>query len=208
MLFRSSAIASAQTITAFTNADPGVATCTGHGYDDGDYVLLEVEGMSEVNGRVFRIVNKATDTFQIEDFDGNGIDTTDFGTFVSGTVKEITFGTSVGTVQNLSASGGDANFVDKTTIHDSIQKQIPGPASAISYTLDNIWDVSDTALNAMKTASELKAQRAFKFTFSDGQIMVFNGYVTATLVPGGSAQDLVTTSATVSMDGLPSYLGS
>lgn len=203
-----SVLASAVTITALTNADPGVATAASHGYSDTNYVLIECEGMTELNGRVFRIVNSDTNTFQLEDYDGNGIDTTDFGTFTSGTAKLITFGTSIGTVQNLTASGGEPNFVDKTTIHDTIQKQIPGLSSAISYALENIWDVSDAALNAMKAAYDVNAQRAFKFTFSDGQIMVFNGYVTATLIPTGGAQELVVTPVTITMDGSPSYLGS
>jgi len=81
-------------------------------------------------------------------------------------------------------------------------------ASPISYSFENIWDVSDAGLVALKSASDTKAQRAFKFTFADGQIMVFNGYVGATLLPGGNAQDLVTTSVVITMFGAPTYYSS
>jgi hypothetical protein len=61
----------------------------------------------------------------------------------------------------------------------------------------------------MKNASDAQSKRAFKFTFgTGGQIMVFAGYVGATLLPAGNAQDKVTTSTTITMQGSPSYYAS
>lgn len=194
-----SALATAVTITALTNASPGVATAA-NTFVNGDYVLLTVQGMTQVNGRVFRVSAAAAGAFTLE-----GENTTSYGVFTSGSAQKITFGTTLGTVKGLSSSGGDFNFIDTTTIHDNIATQIPGLASAISYQFENIWDVADAGLIAMKSASDLKAQRAFRFTFSDGGKMVFNGYVGATLVPGGNAQDLVTTSSTLTLYGTPTY---
>lgn len=198
-----SALASATTITGLTNASPGVVTTTSHGYTSGDYLVLNVEGMSEVDARVFRVDNESVNDYELE-----GEDTTNYGTFSSGTAQEITFGINIATATGLTASGGDPNFIDVTTIHDNIAKQIPGLSSPISYSFDNIWDVSDAGLVAMKTASETSAQRAFRFTFSTGQIMVFNGYVTATLIPTGTAQNLVTTPTTITLFGTPTYYAS
>lgn len=195
-----SALGTAKTISAITKADPGVASSTSHGVADGSYVVLDVVGMSQVDGRVFRTDNALTDSFELE-----GEDTTNYDTFTSGTAQVITYGTTFTTVVNLNASGGDPNFVDVTTIHDNVAKQIPGIASAISYSLENIWDVSDAALLAMKVASDTNTQRAFKFTFSNGQIMVFNGYISAPLLPTGAAQGLVNTPATITMFGTPTY---
>lgn len=198
-----SAIGAALTVTGITNANPAVVTSTAHGLANGDYVLMTVNGMTEVDGRLLRIANIAVDTFELE-----GIDSTDFDTFTSGTAKEVTLGTSIGTFRDLSSSGGDVSFIDVTTIHDSIAKEIPGLASAISYTSNSIWDVSDTGLNALKLASDTQAQRGFTFTFATGQIMSFNGYVSANLLPTGSAQDLVTTPVTVNAYGTPAYYAS
>jgi hypothetical protein len=36
--------------------------------------------------------------------------------------------------------------------------------------------------------------------------MLFNGYVGATLLPGGSSQDLITTNTVLSLAGAPTYL--
>ena len=100
-------------------------------------------------------------------------------------------------------------MIDITTIHDNSKKEMPGLASASTYSFDNIWDVSDAGLIAMKYASDAQAKRAFKFTFgTGGQIMVFAGYVGATLLPAGSAQDKVTTGTTITMQGSPSYYAS
>jgi hypothetical protein len=199
-----SAIAATKSISAITKASPAVVSCTGNGYSNGDYVLLTVQGMRQVDSRVFRVSGAATDSFSLE-----GEDSTLFDTFSSGTAQKITYGTSVTTATTLSNSGGSYDFLDVTTIHDNTQKQIPGLAKAANFEFDNIWDVSDAGLIALKAASDQQGTRAFKFTFgTGGQIMVFTGYVGANLLPGGSAQQLVTTKAAITMTGTPTYYSS
>lgn len=199
-----SALAAADTITGITKANPGVVTSASHGLSNGDYVFLSVQGMHQLNDRVARVANVTTNTFELE-----GIDTTLFDTFSSGTAEAITFGTSITSATSVSASGGGFDFIDTTTIHGNAKTQIPGLPAAATFSFDNIWDVSDAGLLAMKTASDAQAKRAFKFTFgTGGQIMVFAGYVGANLLPGGSAQGLVTTSTVITMNGTPSYLAS
>lgn len=199
-----SALASALTITGITKANPGVVTSAAHGLSNGDYVFLSIQGMHQLDDRVARVAGVTTDTFQLE-----GIDTTNFDTFSSGTAEEITFGTSITTATSISASGGDFGFIDTTTIHGNQRTQIPDLPNASSFSFDNIWDVSDTGLLAMKTASDSQAKRAFKFTFgTGGQILVFAGYVGASLLPGGQAQGLVTTPTVITMNGSPTVYSS
>lgn len=194
-----SVLAAAVTITALSKASPGVATAA-NTYVNGDYVLVTAQGMSQVNGRVFRVSAVSVSAFTLE-----GEDTTLYDTFTSGTAQKITYGTSLGTVKGLSSSGGDFKFIDTTTIHDTIATQIPGLANPISYDFENIWDVSDAGLIAMKSASDAKAQRAIRFTFSDSSKMVFNSYVGCTLLPAGNAQDLTTTKSVLTLFGRPTY---
>ena len=188
------------TVTAISKASPGVASYTGTDPANGNYVRLAAQGMSQVDGRVFRVasVNTGSDTFQLE-----GENTTSYGTFASGSFELITFGTTMSTARGLSASGGDFSFIETTTIHDNVAKQVPGVASAASYTFESIWDASDAGLLALKAASDAQSQRAIRFTFANGQIVVFNGYIGATLLPVGNAQDLVTTQVVVTMFGRP-----
>ena len=193
-----SALAAADTITAITKANPGVVTSTAHGLVDGDIVVLTVQGMHQLDGRVARVAGKTTDTFQLE-----GIDTTLFDTFTSGTAELITFGTALATATSVSASGGDFEFIDVTTIHDNIKKQIPGLANPSTFSFDNIWDVSDAGLVALKAASDTQAKRAVRFTFANGQKLYFTGYIGATLLPTGSAQEVVKTGVVITMFGKP-----
>lgn len=198
-----SALGADITITAISKAAEGVVTAT-NSLANGDFVKLTVQGMFQLNGRVARVKTVSGTGFTLE-----GVDTTLFDTFTSGTANKITFGTSITTATTLSASGGDYDFIDTTTIHTNNKTQIPGAASAASYTFENIWDVTDAGLLAMKLAGDAQAQRAFKFTFgTGGQIMVFAGYVAANLLPRGSAQQLVTTPSVITMFGSPTYYAS
>jgi hypothetical protein len=199
-----SALAAAKTITAITKANPGVATSVAHGYVNGDYLRLSVQGMHQIDSMVVRVAGVTADTFQLE-----GVDTTTYDTFSSGTAMKVTFGSSITTATSLTGSGGDFDFIDTTTIHGNTKTQIPGLANPATYSFDNLWDMTDAGLLAMKAASDAQGTRCFKFTFgTGGNIMVFNGYVGATLLPGGQAQQLVTTSAVITMFGKPNYYAS
>jgi hypothetical protein len=201
-----SAIGTAKTITAIALGATATVTAT-HDFSAGDYVLFNVVGTKELNGVVKRVLSVSTTvSFVIEDqVAGASLDTTNYSAFTSGTCQKLTFGTSLATVVGVTGSGGDFNFIDTTTIHSNVKTQIPGIANAMAFSFDNIWDVADTALSALKNASDVQAQRGFKFTFASGQIMVFNGYVGASLIPGGNAQDKVTTKVDITAFGRASY---
>lgn len=198
-----SALAAAKTITGIAKGTTATVSATAHGLANGDYVALTVNGMWQVNNRVFRVASAATDNFVLE-----GEDTTAFDTFTDGTLQKVTFGTSITTATTVSASGGNFGFIDTTTIHGNQKTQVPGLPDAATYNMDHLWDVTDAGLKAMKVASDSQAMRAFKFTFgTGGQIMVFLGYVGANLLPGGQAQDKVTTPSAITMFGSPTYYG-
>jgi len=66
-------------ITGITKANPAVVTSNGHGFSNGDKVLLEsVVGMTEVNAKQFTIAGASTNTFQLD-----GIDSTSYTTYSS-----------------------------------------------------------------------------------------------------------------------------
>lgn len=199
-----SVLAAAKTITAITKASPGVATSTAHGYSNGDVVFLTVSGMYQLDDKPVRVANVTANTFELE-----GIDTTLFDTFSSGTAEKVTLGTSITTATTVSSSGGNFDFIDSTTIHANAKSQLPGLPEATTFTMDHIWDVTDTGLLALKTASDNQAKRVFQFTFgTGGKKMLFAGYVGCSLLPGGSAQQMVTTQSVITMNGTPTYYGS
>jgi hypothetical protein len=80
-----------KTITGVTQADPGVITSNSHGFSNGDEIYIDsVAGMTELNGRNYRVANATTDTFTLTNLFGDAIDTTDFTAYTSGgTATEI-----------------------------------------------------------------------------------------------------------------------
>ena len=72
-------------ITAVTQADPAVVTSVAHGFLDGDLVgIFDVEGMTELNGIIFKVNNKTADTFELQTPGGVDIDSTAFTAYVAG----------------------------------------------------------------------------------------------------------------------------
>lgn len=78
-----SGLAHTKTISAITKANPAVVTTsTNHGYSTGDEVELDVTGMTEVDGRRFRIeLDSGT---PLTKFKLVGEDSTSYGTFSAG----------------------------------------------------------------------------------------------------------------------------
>lgn len=80
------------TITSISNADPGIIGLPASAAADGDDVYLTVTGMTEVSGRWYRLDFVSTDTvtdlfkLTIPTLPA-GVDTTGYGTFVSGTAS-------------------------------------------------------------------------------------------------------------------------
>jgi len=65
---------STTTISGATSANPVVITDTGHGYSNGDEVYITaVVGMTELNGRYFKVASKTTNTFELTDLQDNNI---------------------------------------------------------------------------------------------------------------------------------------
>jgi hypothetical protein len=74
-----------KTITGITQANPGVVTSATHGFANGDTVVITgVVGMTQVNGKRFKVASVATNTFQLQDIDGNNVNTTSYTAYTSG----------------------------------------------------------------------------------------------------------------------------
>ncbi len=73
-----------KTITAATAANPVVITSNGHGYLDGEEILISgVVGMTEINNKRFLVANKTANTFELHDKDGNAVNGLAYTAYVS-----------------------------------------------------------------------------------------------------------------------------
>jgi hypothetical protein len=198
-----SARAAAKTITAITKASPGNVSSTAHGYLAGDLVLLLVKGMRELNYRIARVTTVLTDSFSLE-----GIDTTNFHTFTSGTAEKLTFGNAAGTFTTVSPSGGEAKDIDVSTIHSSQDVVVPGNFSALNYSLESLWDVTDPALLALQGFSATKTPCGIEIVFSTGNKVYLAAIPGCRLTPAGSSGAAVTTPVKLSVRGDLTYYAS
>lgn len=191
------ALATAKTLTSISNATTAVVESTAHGYLDGDHLLLRVRGMKqELDYAVARVANVTTDDFELE-----GINSTDFGAFVSGTAQKITFGASAETITEVGAAGGEAADVLVETIHRKRGFNLPGRETPLVFTMGSLWVVTDPALIEFNKASRTRSLRAVRFTFPDGSGGMFAGFPSASLVPTGSAGAPVTTPLKINVRG-------
>lgn len=202
-LYMESAIASATTITAVTKAAQGVFSASGHTLVNGDAVLLEINGMVELNGLLCSVVNVVAGTsFQVAGVDGvTGMDTTLFSTFSSGTARKVTLGTSITGVQDFNFSGGEIKTVDTTTVNDFVDTQIVVGASAQSADMTMQWDPASPAQAAMINAFKTRANKGFKVVWPDGANVKFYGTVGYTGAPGGGKQGVTVSPAKITMLG-------
>lgn len=194
------ALATAVPITGITKASPAVVSYTGTDPVNGDYVVLDIVGMYQLDGVVARVanVNAGSNTLELE-----GIDSTLFETFVSGTFQVISFGASMTNVQDVNPSGGEPEFADITTIHQNIRTRVPVVTSPLSFSMTGIFDAADAAMIELGKATRTITQRCIRFRFANGSKMVFQAYVSAPGVPTGAAQQVVQTPISLEAQGIP-----
>jgi hypothetical protein len=138
--------ASGSVITGATATDPVVVTAVAHGFSDGDEVLIQdVAGMVELNDRIFKVADKAADTFELTDDGGaspaNDIDGSGFTAYTSGGVAYLATRTIVHTHRRYQAtdvgSTSDSNIVNLTA-GNYLMMFVKGVTDATNITYDHV----------------------------------------------------------------------
>jgi hypothetical protein len=129
-------------ITGITQANPGVITSNSHGFSDGDEIFVDaIVGMTELNGRNYRVDNATTNTFTLTDLFGNDIDTTSFTAYGSaGTATEI---------YNIATPYAVADLPALRFVQSADTMFIVHPSYAIrklTRTADNNWTFSTASI--------------------------------------------------------------
>lgn len=196
-----SALATSVKISAISTENPAVLTYDGGvAPADGDYIVISAQGMHQVSDRIFRVdnVDSTSKTFELD-----GLDATLFDPFVAGTFQVITFGASMRTAQTIEVSGGEPEYADVTTIHDTVRKRVPTVVSPLTLATDTIYDLTDPAFIELNKAYQAKTKRAIRLRFANGYRMLLSGYVAAAGVPTGQAQGVVQTRISIEAQNLP-----
>ncbi len=213
-----------QNITASTNANPCVITVNAHGYSDGDEVsITSVGGMTELNGRNFKVANATANTFSIQTTDGVDVDSSAYGVYTSGgdaaKVYELTTPFLVSDLADLQYAQS-ADVV--TIVHPSYP---PQELRRISHTFWSIGAVSIGPAQASPTGLGVAGTAgANTYTYHVTAISSTTGEesiaatVTQTLItaPATNAHTVTWAAAAgadeyniyMEVNGVPGYLGS
>lgn len=191
----------AKTISAITNANPGVATSTAHGYADGTYLEI-TSGWSKLTDRIVRVDNAATNAFDLE-----GINTTSTSLFPAaggaGTARDITGWTQLAQITNSTSEGGEQQFLTYQFLESDSEKRIPTTKSAAGITFTVADDPALPGYILAKAANDDRLQRAILVTLSNGQKLLYNAYVSLSVIPSLTVNELMTVEVTLSLLGEP-----
>ena len=177
----SNTLAAAKTITAITNANPAVATCTAHGYTTGDEIMLS-SGWEDATDSVYKIESVDANSFKIL-----GLDTTNTSFFPTGsgggTAQKLSAWTAIPQVLTISASGGDARFTDVNPLAKRNGIRIPTGFNATSVTLSLGFDATNASYKSMVGISRSLSKVAFKQVLSGGSVQYGWGYLNVSEFP-------------------------
>jgi len=192
---------SAKTITAITNANPGVATSAAHGFTDGD--ILEVtSGWSRLTNKIVRVDGSAAGTFELE-----GIDTTSTSVYSAGggtgTAREITGWTQLAQIVGSTSSGGEQQFLNYQFLEADAESRIPTFKSAAGIQFTVADDPSLPGYILAKAANDDRVPRAIRVTLSNGAILLYNAYVSLSTIPSLTVNELMTIEVTLSLTAEP-----
>lgn len=162
----STTFASAKTVSIFSNANPGVATATAHGYSDNDEVLY-VGGWEDATDSVFRVNELTSDTLNL-----TGLDTSSTTLFPAGsgvgTLQKISSWQTIPQIVSISTSGGDARRATVNLLARRTPLNIPIGLNPVDIELVLAHDGSNSVYQTMLGISRLLTKCALKLVLADG----------------------------------------
>ncbi len=185
------------TVSAISNANPGVATAAAHGFVDGDYVEV-TSGWSRLTDKVVRVDNATTGAFDLE-----GIDTTSTSIYPpgggAGSARKISGFTQLAQIVGSTSSGGEQQFLTYQFLESDAEKRIPTFKSAAGITFNIADDPSLPGYQLAKQANDDRLPRAVRITLSNGAVLLYNAYISLSTIPSLTVNELMTVEVTLSL---------
>lgn len=180
-VYIASAVNAEKRITAITNANPPLATCTAHGLNTGDFIVLTT-GWGEFNERVFKIESASADTFKILGVDARNTTKFPAGQGV-GSFQKVNAWAQIQQILNVNFSGGEQQYATYSFLEENFERQIPTSVSARSVTFSIGDDPSLAGYIAAKNASETRSQTPLRIDLKSGEVITYYGYAALNEVP-------------------------
>lgn len=203
MLFAlATSYAAADTVTAVTNANPGVAaTAAPHGIADGAFIEV-TSGWSKLNNRIVRADNAVGTSITYEGIDTSNTQTYPAGSGI-GSIREITNWTQVSQILECTTSGGDMQFVTYSFLEQDFESQLPTQSSPMSIEMTIADDDTLPGFIALKAVAETRNLVGLRATLPNGSLILFNGYVSFNETPTMTKGQVMGVKATFNLQGRP-----
>lgn len=168
-------LATATVTTTISNANPGVATSTAHGYTAGDILMLSAVS-GKLDKRIVRVSAPVTNSFSLE-----GINTTSTSLYPSGfgvgSAQEASGFTPISQVTDVTSAGGEQQFYNWVYLEDGRQRQRPTFKNARSITLVMDYDPSLAWHDALLTADQLGTEAVLLASLPSGAKIYYSVFV-------------------------------
>lgn len=137
---------SPKTITAMTNANPGVFTSAAHGFSTNDFIYLNINGPDTLDDQYYKVTNLTSNTFSLSSVGVTGVsqpvNTTSLPAFVSGTAARVY------TVTDVALQGSLLPYLRYVQDGSTLSFVASNGSSAVIYditrTTDTNWTLADT----------------------------------------------------------------
>lgn len=196
-----SAYGAAIPVTALSNANPAVATAAAHGLSDGD-ILAVTSGWTRLNDRAARVSDSLTGSFALENINTTNLQPYPAGSGV-GSVREVTGFVEISQITDVTTSGGDQQFLTFGFLADDDDRQIPTTKNPISMSVTVADDPALPYVPVVEAADEDKVTRVLRLNLPNGDVILYNAYVTITSTPALSRNNLMTRIISLSLAGRP-----
>lgn len=183
--------------TTATNASPCALTVVGSTIVAGDYVEVN-SGWGLLDKRLVRAGAGTSATSIVLE----GIDTTDTTKYPAGagvgSVRKVSTWTQITQVRSISASGGQQQYADVTSIVDVVTRQIPTVRGAVEMTVDVFDDPTLAWYADVMKADDARAPYGMILAFPNGSKTVANAYWSLMRVPTMAQNEALMTQISLS----------
>jgi hypothetical protein len=173
--------AGAKTLTAITQANPGVFTSTAHGLSVGDVVTLaSIVGMTQLNGVSGVVQYKTANSFVLA-----GVDTTAMSAYTSGGTATPVAWTQIKNIKTFSGMDGSATDIDTTNLQSTAKEFLQGLQDEGAFAMELDLDTADAGQIALLAARTAGTAKSIKLTLPNAATATFTGYVKKASASGG-----------------------
>ena len=173
-------------VTGITAANPAVVTVSGTAPADGAQIYItEVIGMTEINNSTlyYTVANRTATTFEVQDRDGNNIDSSAFTTYTSAGV--------VNTIYEVATDWLEEDLFDLKVAQSADVMTVVHTGYAprdITRTSDTSWTVTPRMKDSLDTSTAA--------LITDGPYLPVNT-TTTTITPSGSSGSVTLTASSI-----------